>query len=236
MRTGTVPSGTPPVAARPHWHPSVARGAANTAQASAQLSVPVFTPRSVSCSLSCSSKHGSLLVANAVRADQAAPAVSQDTLELISRLTKQVDDAHTDILRRSEQSVPYVHLCWVSFLLICVLFSWVTFNVQVWLLPRRLAALGPGSDLKQRVLATVQDVQQGLLERETEVRPLLQVLRVIATTQKIVARSPKVLLYPGTADDPGGAGGRALAAARPARHGEERAVAPPVAPHGRLVL
>lgn len=110
-----MPSGTLPVAARPLWHPSVARGAANTAQASAQLSVPLFTPSSVSCSLSCSSKHGSLLVANAVRADQAAPAVSQDTLELISRLTKQVDDAHTDILRRSEQPVPYLHLCCLVF-------------------------------------------------------------------------------------------------------------------------
>ena len=51
--------------------------------------------------LVCSGRHGSLLVANAVRADQAAPTLSQETLELISRLTKQVDDAHTDILRRS---------------------------------------------------------------------------------------------------------------------------------------
>ena len=131
----------------------------------------------MSCSLSCSSKHGSLLVANAVRADQAAPAVSQDTLELISRLTKQVDDAHTDILRRSEQPVPYVHLC-------CLVFTDLRLVQLGYLQCAGMAAAaeaggpGPGSDLKQRVLATVQDVQQGLLERETEVRPLLQVLEL----------------------------------------------------------
>jgi hypothetical protein len=107
MRSNVLPSSAPPAAVRPQRLLVLCRGAACPAQASTLASTPAFLARPAPSASGCS-RH-SLLVANAVRADQAAPSLSQDTLELISRLTQQVDDTHTDILRRSASPLSAGH-------------------------------------------------------------------------------------------------------------------------------
>ena len=173
MRANALPSAAQHAAVRPLWQPLPGRGGANPAQTSAQAPGPAQLPRPVPSALSCSGRHGSLLVANAVRADQAAPTLSQETLELISRLTNQVDDAHTDILRRSksgallQRHVALLHMFSDQCSLTNELAACCTGSAAA----AEAGELGD-SELKQKVLATVRDVQQGLLERETEVRPL----------------------------------------------------------------
>ena len=75
----------------------------------------------------------------AVRADAPAEQLDTATLRLISDITSQVDDAHAGALRQCAEDA-------TTFL-----------------------DAGADNDLKRRVAATVQDVQQGLLERDTEV-------------------------------------------------------------------
>ncbi len=238
MRSNVLPSSAPTAAVRPQRLLVLCRGAACPAQASTLASTPAFLARPAPSASGCS-RH-SLLVANAVRADQAAPSLSQDTLELISRLTQQVDDTHTDILRRSASPLSAGLLRHCSAQELPGRSRWVSPRALCWAAGAAAAAEvgdpGPGSELKQRVLATVRDVQQGLLERETEARHAALPDRERPKPVRSGRRARAARRRAGAPDDLGGARGRAPAAARPARHGQERALAPPGAPHGRPVL
>ncbi|KAL4438050.1 hypothetical protein ABPG77_004271 [Micractinium sp. CCAP 211/92] len=79
----------------------------------------------------------------AVRADQAADTADSAAIELISDITRGVDQAHAAALQRNAAAA------------------------------LEGLATGEGSELKQKVMASILDLQSGLLERETEVRLLL---------------------------------------------------------------
>ncbi|KAL4425569.1 hypothetical protein ABPG75_009585 [Micractinium tetrahymenae] len=79
----------------------------------------------------------------AVRADQAADTADTAAIELISEITRAVDQAHAAALQRNAAAA------------------------------LDGLATGAGNELKHRVMASILDLQSGLLERETEVRLLL---------------------------------------------------------------
>ena len=77
---------------------------------------------------------------SAVRADQATDATDTEAIQLISDITRAVDEVHAAALQRNAAAA----------------------------LEGLLA--GSTSELKQKVQASILDLQSGLLERETEVR------------------------------------------------------------------
>ncbi|BDA42736.1 probable ATPase RavA [Coccomyxa sp. Obi] len=104
-------------------------------------SVPIRTK--TQCKTHRKLERFSQIIPNAVRADQQAEQLSTATLELISEITRKVDEEHAATLERNRAAL------------------------------ESLVGHDAASELKQKILATIQDLKEGLLEREMEVRLLL---------------------------------------------------------------
>ena len=138
----------------------------------------------------------------AVRADQAADTADTGViLQLISDITRQVDETHAAALSRNAAAL------------------------------EGLLPVG-ASELKQRVQASILDLQSGLLERETEVGAHYAEINVAAWSS-VPGSTPRDSLHPPSfppAGPPAAAGGavrRAPAAAGPPRHCQVGALTPP---------